>query len=954
MLTIAVLGPVEVFRDGMRVAVPSGKSTEVLVRLALDAGTPVRAEQLIDDVWGESAARTGRNTLQSKVSQLRKVLGDAIRAEHGGYTLAVSPDAIDALRVAHLAETATGLLRSDPASASDAAAAGLALFRGPVLASAGEGDWLAPQRARLTEIRLGLLEDQLAAEVELGGGGAVIGRLEALVAENPLRERLWHSLITALYRAGRQADALAAYTKIRAILAGELGVDPGPELQELERGVLRHNESLLATTPHPRPRIGNLPRIGTDLVGRGTELGLLHRVLEPGSLVTLLGPGGIGKTRLAIETARTADLSGGAWLIRLEHADPSTDLELLVAETLGLSGTSQLADRLAGAATLLVLDNCEQVADAVAELADRLLDAAPGLRLLATSQHRLGAEGEHVVGLDPLPPAEAVELFAARAAQWPSDIARGLDPADPAVADICRYLDGLPLAIELAAARIRTLSLTDIAQLLGDRFTLLRDPSSTKPERRRALRATIEWSYELLDESDRHGLWVLAGFTGGARLDAFEHVLPALDVDEAALDVVARLVDRSLVTVTESGTGTTRYGLLDSIREFALDASRTAGRDAEISAAHAGWLAEVADETVSTVRGPAQAQRVVLAREERLNIDAALGWCANNDPLLGLRIANGFGWAWVVLGDGVAGAVRVRDALDAADGQADPRDRVLALSLSGWLEASAGDVERAGAELDEALRLAESVGDVTLVADVERHLAFQRLMQGQFADALVLAEGAEAVNVALGRPWEEAASLLLGASAAMMLGDSIEAAHTAERAVTELRPLDDAWGMVHGQAILGAIAQAEGRFDSAAKYLATAADESDRLGFAGQAAYHRTSLGRVQQQSGDAAARATLERARAAATDSKPARAAARLTAVLAAARSAGDAETEVLTLDALARIAADDGRTDAAIELLGEADARRPQAVHLVDEIDRVDAGIARGLVLARTAKPT
>src|SRR6478735_3597572 len=484
MLTVAVLGPVEVHRDELRVGLPTGKTTEVLVRLALDAGRVVSVDRLIEDVWAD-AVNTGRNTLQSKVSQLRKALQDPelLRGGRGGYALDVDPTSVDALRAAGLAASAAAARRTGDATTAVALAAeGLALFRGEVLVDVGDSDWLQAQRAQLEEVRMGLLEDLFAARVDLGAGGVVVGELEGLTERYPLREGLWSSLVTALYRAGRQADALPAYP------TGSAAVED------------------LASTPN------NLPSLSSPLVGRAADLATLALLTRDHRLVTLAGPAGVGKTRLAIDVVRSRQAPGGVWLVRLDAADSTTSLARLAAETLHLPGGEQsLVERLAGAETVLVLDGCEHVVDAVAALVGALLDEAPHLHVIATSQVPLGLDGEVVHQIEPLTATDAVELFEARAVATRSRFALDADTT-PIVHDVCVALDGLPLAIELAAARTRSLSVHEISRRLDDRFTLLRDPTSRRPERRRALAAAIAWSYDLLFPDDQRGLWALSYF----------------------------------------------------------------------------------------------------------------------------------------------------------------------------------------------------------------------------------------------------------------------------------------------------------------------------------------------------------------------------------------------------------------------------------------------------------
>jgi len=1023
VLTVAVLGPVEVCRDGTRLAVPSGRTTEVLVRLALDAGVVVRTGRLIEDLWGAEAVGTAKNTLQSKVSQLRRALGppSAVISGNGGYLLDLPPDGVDALEVVDLAARSAEARRSQDAPTSLAIATeALARFRGEVLIDAGEGSWLAAHRVRLEEVRLGLLEDQLAARVELGTGGDVIGELESLVGQHPLREGLWSSLITALYRSGRQADALAAYGRVREVLVEELGIEPGPQLRDLEVQVLQQSPALALrdppapTTPVPStdvppsvPQGGNLPALTSTLVGRETDLDTVTARLREQRLVTLVGPAGVGKTRLAIEVARGIDVPGGVWLVRLDGADATSSITRLVIEALQVSGgESMLVERLAGAETVLVLDNCEHVIGEVADLTARLLDATTRLHVLATSQLPLGLDGEAVHLLEPLRIADSIALFAGRASEIRTRFVLDADTTS-VVEEVCRSLDGLPLAIELAAARVKSLSVQEIARRLDDRFALLQDPTSRRPERRRALAGAIAWSYDLLFPDDQRGLWALACFSGGAPLAAAEHVLGALGVPEAsAVDVVGRLADRSLVSVDVAGDGTVRYRLLDSIRAFALDRLVESGLDGDAGAAHAAWYASAADRCGALVRGPAQAGCVALARAERVDVDAALAWCAEHDPGLGVRIANGFGWTWVVLGDGVAGAARVRDALVAADGIVDARARVTGLLLAGWLEASAGDVEQAETDLLEAEDAAEPLDDERLRADIDRHLAFLRIQQGRPQDVVDRAEASLLVYRSLGLDWEVAASLLLAAFGALMLGDVARASESASRAVELLQPLHDSWGLVHGEAMLGAIASADRRFDEAARLLTRAVEESERLAFVGQAALHLTTLGRVEHLAGrQGPAGATLERAIAAADRSGDRRigATARidlarvhrttgrdpearvlleevadwylmagggdgallaralllavsvadghdevaaLEAVLEEARRGQMAEVEVFTLDALARGEAQRGDAVRAAELLAAADERVTAGLGLVEEVDRVDATAARRLL--------
>ena len=529
MLSVSVLGPIAVVRDGVAVTVPGGKTSELLVRLALEAGDVVRTDRIVDDLWGAGAINTQRNTLQSKVTKLRRALGEpsVVISTDGGYLLAVEPSDVDALSVASDVATASGLLVDDAHRAADLCASALTRFVADVLPAAGDAEWVAPHRARLAEARMTLVETQFAARLRMGHVADSIGELDVAVAAHPYREGLWELLITALYRVGRQAEALATYQRVRKLLADELGLDPGPQLQQLEQQILVQDASLLTADGTIRPfddtPAGNLPSIAGDLIGRATEIDAVTELLTAQRLVEIVGPGGVGKTALAIAIGRqlsvTDDVtsggvraSGGAWLARLETAVTAHDVIDTLVAALNVGGEAALFERLRASTALVILDNCEHVLDAAADLAVRLLDAAPALRILCTSQVPLGVDGEAHYELAPLALPEAVELFTRRASAQRSS--RTTNDANDATRDLCRSLDGLPLAIELAAARTRTLSIEEITRRLDDRFTVLSDPTSRRSARRRELKSTIRWSYDLLFPDDQRGLWALAPFAG--------------------------------------------------------------------------------------------------------------------------------------------------------------------------------------------------------------------------------------------------------------------------------------------------------------------------------------------------------------------------------------------------------------------------------------------------------
>ena len=1011
-----MLGPIEVRRYGRLLSVPGGKTSELLVRLALDAGELVRTDRLLDDLWAAGGVTTRRNTLQSKVAKLRRALGDppVIVSGNGGYALDVEPSDVDALAV--LAQTAAaGQLAEDgdDRAAADLCASTLTLFRGEVLPAAGDGDWIEAHRARLESARVTLVETQFSARLRLGDAGDLIGELEAAVRSSPFQEDLWALLITAQYRAGRQADALASYQRVRRQLADELGLEPGRQLQDLEQRILTQDASLGVPDLPARARStvatpGNLPSLTPELVGRESEIAALCERIATKRLIEIVGPGGIGKTAVAVEVGRrlaTADGAGagGVWLARLETAVTADDVvDTLIAALDVPGGEAAMFERLKSATGLVILDNCEHVLDAAAALVGQLLDAAPDLRVLCTTQVPLDIDGEVLVDLAPLPLADAVELFGQRAAAPRPGHGSG---GEEAVEDLCRSLDGLPLAIELAAARTRTLSVEEITRRLDDRFPVLSDPTSRRPERRRALKATIRWSYELLFPDDQRGLWALATFAGGAPLAAVEYVLAALDVPvAAAMDVVGRLASRSLVIVDDDpASRSVRYRLLDSIRAYALEALDEEGRTEHAVAAHAAWFETAAGSSTEGVRSRHQAEHLAFARAERANIDVALSWSADRDPLVGLHLVNGFGWAWIVLGDS-RGAQRSLTALAAAGDSAPSPDRADALLLAAWIEASTGHLALAREHIAAATELADGLDDVERQARCAYYLAYVVSHDGEFRLALELTDRSRALLDQLNRPWEQAANALFAARAAISAGEQERSVEAADQVEHWLGLVEDPWLHVRGEAMLGELARIQHRFDDAVLHIGQAAATSGRLGFQQTEAYQVASLGRAQCQAGDyetgaatlalaidkaeatgdvrlaALARVHLGRVLRALGQPEQARkvleaAAAwhqsagggeqaalgecllaalhaadgvagaehRLTGLLDDAVLADDAPVEVFARDALARLAVGAGDLVRARELSAASDRRMEAASHFITERDRTDAPSVR-----------
>ncbi|HUD37943.1 MAG TPA: BTAD domain-containing putative transcriptional regulator [Streptosporangiaceae bacterium] len=846
MVEYRILGPVAAVDHGHDVDLGGLRERVLLARLLLSAGRVVPADTLAHDLWSGEPPPHSAATLRVYVSRLRRALGDAAQAlitQPPGYRLAVEQDQLDATRFTTLVQAALADLASGRAQA---AAAGLrqalGLWQGEPLADMADLPFARAEVARLEEARLTAVESRVEADLACGRHVELAAELDGLVADHPLRERLAGQRMLALYRCGRQAQALAAHEELRERLADELGIDPSPQLQRLQLSILRQDPELdwhradgdsesagqpgVGTAAGPAPRgegraAGQpapkataapasheavlepagagpgrpgfrLPAQTTSFIGREGELATIDELLGLSRLVTLTGPSGSGKSRLALRVAeqvgrRHAD---GACLVELAPVIQPDLVVFAVARALSVAEVpgEPLAEAVVAAMrdreALLVLDNCEHLLDPVAELTSALLQACPRLRILATSQSKLNVPGEATWPIPPLtlPAAtadadstagsESVRLFCDRAR-----LARplfALTPSNAAdVRDICRRLDGIPLAIELAAARVGALTTRQLASRLDDRFRVLTGGSRAGLPRHRTLEAAIEWSYELLTPTERVCLRRLAAFSGGCTIEAAE---AACSDDELPVDLVfetvATLIDRSLLT-TEERAGSMRYGMLESIRHYAARRLDESGERAAVEHRAWDWLRQVVSE--ADLEGPDQVAWLEVLEAEQGNVRAALDLALNQshggqgspDLAFALELAGAMAPYWAARGPVALGRRWIEAALDRAapsrpapsrpapggpapaGDDADLRSRAIALDGAAMLASVEADHDAAQRYLIESLAIWRELGDVPKIArclgelGAVAHIRSDYLAAGAlYAEALELAQQA--------------------------------------------------------------------------------------------------------------------------------------------------------------------------------------------------------------------
>lgn len=787
-----VLGPVDVVDRGRPVTITSVRQRSILAVLLVHAGERVSSDRLARVLWGDTLPADARGTLHAHVSRLRRALPvdgaeQRLRTSHGGYVLDVAAGELDAARFEQLTDQA----RAGTAGPNDALALlddALAMWRGPAYADVADEEFAHGEAARLDELRLVAIEDRVDVCLSLGRHAELIGELESSVARHPLRERPCAQLMLARYRDGRVAEALQAYRALRRNLADELGLDPSALLRRLEADILRRSDRLAPPPPSAAPALSERPAPLSSFVGREDELDELARLLDTARIVTLTGTGGAGKTRLATELAeRVVDrFPDGVRQIELAPVRDGNAVPDVVAAGLGVTrrASEPVAQTVVAALRprrmLVLLDNCEHVLADVAPLVDRLARGCPRLVVLATSRERLAVSGEHVRPVRPLPVpidddvTDRAELLAVPSARLFCDRATAADPTfrltgrgPAAVARICRRLDGLPLAIELAAARVAALGPVDLAVRLGARFGLLTaGPRGDDTGRHRTLQATIDWSYELLEPAEARMFERLSVFPGSFDLDAAEGVCLT---DHEATDIatlVAALVDKSMV-VAEPVDAATRFRLLETMREYAARRLDARGEADGLARAHAQYYVRLAELADTDVRSSAEAGAVRRLDLELDNLRAAHRWSLGGDradPALRISAALHF-YAVHRLRDEVLGWAVLAAELPASAGHP--------LQASVYASASFGAAHRG--ERTRAVELAErgiaASAEGTSRADAFESLAVVAIYEGRLADTRRHARAAVDAARSVGDPYRAQWSGHVEALAAVYAGD---------------------------------------------------------------------------------------------------------------------------------------------------------------------------------------
>jgi predicted ATPase/DNA-binding SARP family transcriptional activator len=836
VISYGLLGPLEAVRDGRPLPLGGPRQRAVLARLLLASGRAVPAAALADDVWGGCPPPSAAKTLQKYVSELRQVLGPGeLRSVGRGYALAGDVD----------------VLRFERLLAAGESERALALWRGEALGDLPDVPFVTAEQARLEELRLVAVERRAEADVRSGRHAEVAAGLRDLAAAHPGREHLTFLLMLALYRCGRQVEALEAFQRHRRRLADELGIEPTDELTALQRAILRHDGALGGLPP------GNVRLPASSFVGRDDELRRTVEALRGAAPVTITGSGGVGKTRLALHAAvaAAANFSGGAWLVDLAGVTDPALVVHQVASTLSVGDPRDgdeegtvLAALAAHDGLLLVLDNCEHLLGRCAELVDRVVRGCPGTRILATSRQPLGVDGERVLVLAPLAEPDACRLFEDRVRR------HGVEEDDVArlpVPDICRALDGLPLALELAAGQVRALGPAELTARLDARLQFA-NRRFDAPARQRTLRDMVAWSSALLPAPTQRAFARLAVFASTTTMAAAEAVVGP---DDAASHLAA-LVDSSLLVREPDAGGVARFRLLDTLRLFALERLTEAGEEYGAREAHARYYLDFLRTAGTRLHGPDQEEWIDRIEAEEPNVHAALDWAAEHDPALAVGLAVALwpywdlrwrerfaiayltglldrrgptmtaeqrGWALTVMADLAANPGEVRLARAPAEqasalfrGLRHERGLCSALIALACALRDEGALDAADRALDEARDIADRLGDAWLRARGVTTAWAIASRRGAVDSAERLAREEVATFTTLGGRRGRATALRHLAVTLQQRGDLDGATQLCEQALAVWEELGERPAVAHAQTTLADISRARGDRDRAA------------------------------------------------------------------------------------------------------------------------------------------
>ncbi|GAA4910893.1 AfsR/SARP family transcriptional regulator [Streptomonospora salina] len=882
-MRFSILGPLAVSSaDGADLPVGGARLRRLLVLLLLTPGRTVGSERLVRGIWGDGAVpENAGNALQALVSRLRRALGgDApVHGDPGGYRLQVEPASVDLHRFEDLARRGRGARGDgDPERAEELLGQALALWRGPALAELGASGAAGDTVLRLDASHRTVLLERLRLQLDLGRHDDALPEAEALAAHAPHDERPAELLVCALAAAGRQAEALTAYDRLRRGLAEDLGIDPSPHMQRLQLRLLRgelHGGSpgpgpapaaphepaaAAAASPEPvapdapptsEPRaVKRLPHVLTSFVAREDEVARVGALLDDERLVTLIGPGGAGKTRLSIEAGSrfvedaAAPAERGVWFVELAPLRDGADIPHALLSGLGLSelpGMSlssgappstgdvldRVVDHLGGRDALLILDNCEHLVGDAAQTAERLLARCPRLRVLATSREPLGIAGERLLAVPSLalPPETAgadragayaaVRLFAERA--------RAVDPGFTVgehnaahVVRICRELDGLPLALELAAARVRAMSVTHLAARLSDRFRLLTNGNRFALPQHQTLQAVVDWSWELLDSDERTLLHRLSVFAGGAALDAVEHVWsPGSDGGRDVWPVLFALVDKSLVSadVGDDG-GEPRYRMLETVRAYGAQRLAESGEEAVVRRAHADYTLALWSRVDPHLRGPDQLGWLERLRLEHDNLTAALRWTIDSGDLAcALDLLHTSCWYWQ-MGNSWSDLVRWCGELLRAAGDRPPAGRTVAYAACLAVHSAGADITDQEISAKGLLRAEELLAESGDRPEDHPGLLQPILLLGMFGyDRRARIARLDRTAADHPDPWVRAAARLFGGLLALHTGSGAEGSDRVFGALDSFRAIGDRWGTAHALTMAAGL----GRFTDAGR-----------------------------------------------------------------------------------------------------------------------------------------